>query len=85
MREQRARRERMPYILIEGVYENEQEATGRRLRMQAYQAVLLGAAGHVFGNNPIWISTARAFTRRPSSGRRRSTARDRAASPTWPL
>jgi hypothetical protein len=54
MREQRVRAERMPYFLIESVYENEHGATGQRLRMQAYQALLLGAAGQVFGNNPIW-------------------------------
>src|SRR5690606_20547631 len=45
---------RMPSFLIESTYENEHGATGRQLRMQAYQALLTGAAGHVFGNNPIW-------------------------------
>jgi hypothetical protein len=54
MRYQRARPERMPYFLIESVYENEHGATGQRLRTQAYQALLFGAAGQVFGNNPIW-------------------------------
>jgi Protein of unknown function (DUF4038)/Putative collagen-binding domain of a collagenase len=52
--EQYARPERMPFFLIESVYENEYEATEQSLRTQAYQAVLSGAAGHVFGNNPIW-------------------------------
>jgi hypothetical protein len=44
----------MPFFLIESRYENEYEATGRRLRTQAYQAVLSGAAGQLFGNYPIW-------------------------------
>jgi hypothetical protein len=52
--EQYARRERMPFFLIEGVYENEHGANERHLRTQAYQAVLSGASGQVFGNNPIW-------------------------------
>jgi hypothetical protein len=45
--------ERMPFFLIESVYENEHGATERRLRTQPYHAVLSGAAGQVFGNNPI--------------------------------
>lgn len=44
----------MPFFLIESIYENEHGATGQWLRMQAYQSLLLGAAGQVFGNNPIW-------------------------------
>jgi hypothetical protein len=48
------RPERMPFFLIESAYENEHEATEQRLRTQAYQAVLSGAAGQIFGNNPIW-------------------------------
>ena len=52
--EQYVRRKHMPFFLIESAYENEHEATERRLRTQAYHAVLCGAAGQVFGNNPIW-------------------------------
>ena len=52
--EQYARDERMPFFLMESAYENEHEATERSLRTQAYHAVLSGAAGQVFGNNPIW-------------------------------
>jgi Protein of unknown function (DUF4038)/Putative collagen-binding domain of a collagenase len=52
--EQYARPELMPFFLIESIYENEYDATEQRLRTQAYQAVLSGAAGQVFGNNPIW-------------------------------
>jgi hypothetical protein len=43
-----------PIFLIESAYENEHDTTERRLRTQAYHAVLSGASGHVFGNNPIW-------------------------------
>jgi hypothetical protein len=52
--EQHARREGMPFFLIESAYEYEHGATEQRVRAQAYQAVLSGAAGQVFGNNPIW-------------------------------
>jgi hypothetical protein len=43
-----------PFFLIESTYENEHHATARQLRTQAYHAMLAGAFGHVFGNNPIW-------------------------------
>lgn len=50
-----ARRPRMPFFLIESNYENEIDSTTPRLlRTQAYQANLSGAAGQIFGNNPIW-------------------------------
>jgi hypothetical protein len=52
--EQYARPDGMPFFLLESAYENEHDATEQRLRTQAYQAVLSGAAGQVFGNNPIW-------------------------------
>jgi hypothetical protein len=52
--EQYAQPERMPFFLIESAYENEHDATEERLRTQAYQAMLSGASGQVFGNNPIW-------------------------------
>lgn len=44
----------MPFFLIESIYENEYDADEQQVRMQAYQAILSGASGHVFGNNPIW-------------------------------
>jgi hypothetical protein len=53
-RRQRTRADRMPFFLIEATYENERGITPRELRAQAYQAALAGAAGQVFGNNPIW-------------------------------
>ena len=54
---QYARRTGRPFFLIETKYENERESTDRNLRVQAYQALLGGAAGQVFGNNPIWRFT----------------------------
>ena len=44
----------MPFYLCESAYENEHESTPRQLRSQAYQAILSGAMGHIFGNCPIW-------------------------------
>jgi hypothetical protein len=44
----------MPYFLIESSYENEHDASTRQLRTQALHALLTGATGHIFGNNPIW-------------------------------
>ena len=43
-----------PLFLIESVYENTYNGTVRHLRTDAYNAVLSGAAGQVFGNNPMW-------------------------------
>jgi hypothetical protein len=40
--------------MIEGLYEGEHGTDGARLRLQGYAAMLAGAAGHFFGNNPIW-------------------------------
>ena len=48
------RPEAQPFFLIEGSYENEHGSTEQSLRSQAYEALLSGAAGEVFGNNPIW-------------------------------
>lgn len=53
-RRQEQRRDRMPFIMIESAYENEHHASEQRIRSQAYQALLNGACGHVFGNSPIW-------------------------------
>jgi hypothetical protein len=43
-----------PFVLFESKYENEQDTTGKQQRVQAYQALLSGAAGHFYGNSPIW-------------------------------
>jgi hypothetical protein len=53
-KEQYARRPPMPFFLIESGYENEHKATEQSLRQQSYAALLGGACGQVFGNNPIW-------------------------------
>jgi hypothetical protein len=44
----------LPFFLLEGIYENEHASTPQSIRTQAYHAVLSGAAGQVFGNNPLW-------------------------------
>ena len=44
----------MPVILLETFYERERESTPQTIRRNAYGALLGGAAGHFFGNNPIW-------------------------------
>ncbi len=53
-----AKKHSAPYFLIESTYENETNGTPLRVRNQAWQAVLTGAAGQVFGNNPIWYFNA---------------------------
>lgn len=45
----------IPFFHIEGYYDNEHSSTPLRDRRQAYAAILSGACGHVFGNNPIWL------------------------------
>ena len=45
----------VPYFLIESEYEGEnRRAPDVRIRAQAWQAILCGAAGQIVGNNPIW-------------------------------
>lgn len=44
----------MPFFLMETSYENEHDIAVKRVRAQAYQALLSGASGQVFGNSPIW-------------------------------
>jgi uncharacterized protein DUF4038 len=43
-----------PFVLIESTYEGEHDAAPARIRRQAWTAMLSGAAGQFFGNNPIW-------------------------------
>jgi hypothetical protein len=47
---------RMPFFLVEGRYENDKmpEGNEQHMRVQAYQMLLSGAMGHVFGNTPVW-------------------------------
>jgi hypothetical protein len=44
----------LPILLIETLYEGEHGTDEQRLRSQAYGAILGGAAGQIFGNNPVW-------------------------------
>ena len=48
------RRPVRPFVLIESVYEEEHDAKPEQIRRQAYWAMLSGACGQFFGNNPIW-------------------------------
>jgi hypothetical protein len=48
------RRPVKPYIMIESIYEGEHNSTPDRIRRQAYWSILTGAAGHFYGNNPVW-------------------------------
>lgn len=51
---QYSRSDALPFFLMESAYEFEHDADARRIRTQAYSAVLSGAFGHLYGNNPIW-------------------------------
>ena len=43
-----------PIVMIEGLYEDEHGTGAETVRRQAFGALMAGAAGHFFGNNPIW-------------------------------
>ena len=43
-----------PFVLIESTYEGEHDARPAQIRRQAWTAMLSGAAGQFFGNNPVW-------------------------------
>ncbi|MEM6287300.1 MAG: DUF4038 domain-containing protein [Bacteroidota bacterium] len=43
-----------PFVFFEGWYENEWGVSVERLRFQAYAALLGGAGGQFYGNNPVW-------------------------------
>jgi hypothetical protein len=49
---------KMPFMFIEGTYENENYGSGlaneQVERKEAYHSLLSGAFGHVFGNSPVW-------------------------------
>ena len=45
----------MPLVMIESSYEGEHNASPAQVRRQAYWAILSGACGQFFGNNPIWL------------------------------
>jgi hypothetical protein len=46
----------LPFVMLEGRYEGEPDPVVGlgRIRLQAYTALLSGACGHFYGNNPIW-------------------------------
>ncbi|MBI1360386.1 MAG: DUF4038 domain-containing protein [Alphaproteobacteria bacterium] len=73
------RRSDMPVFFIEGTYENEDyggpPANELGLRRQAFYAVLSGAFGHVFGNNPIWHFDARGLFKAPTDWREALSSR----------
>jgi hypothetical protein len=48
------RRRTIPTLFIEGTYEGEKASLTCTIS-QAYRTLLSGAAGHVFGNKPIWL------------------------------
>lgn len=43
-----------PFVLIETTYEGEHNAKPEEIRRQAWWAMLGGACGQFFGNNPLW-------------------------------
>ncbi len=43
-----------PFVLIETVYESEHDSKPEQIRRQAWWAMLCGACGQFFGNNPMW-------------------------------
>ncbi|MEZ2131385.1 MULTISPECIES: DUF4038 domain-containing protein [unclassified Sinorhizobium] len=53
-RDQYLRKPVLPFFLLESQYENGPDISTQRLRAQAYQALLTGASGQIFGNSPIW-------------------------------
>lgn len=56
----------VPFVLLEAGYEGH-TTDAHGARVQAYQAVLSGATGHVFGNDPVWHFGAPAWpTRNPA-------------------
>lgn len=64
-RSQYQRKPPLPFFLIESQYENGTDITPQRVRRQAYQALLTGAAGQVFGNSPIWYFDGATFPSTP--------------------
>ena len=44
----------LPFFFIEGTYESEHGGSEAQIRKEAFQSLLSGAFGYVFGNNPIW-------------------------------
>jgi hypothetical protein len=54
LRRDALRKRSIPTFFLEGTYEGE-DATLICTISQAYRSLLSGAAGHIFGNRPIWL------------------------------
>jgi hypothetical protein len=54
LRRDATRKRSIPTIFIEGTYEGEDASLACTIS-QAYRTLLSGAAGHMFGNRPIWL------------------------------
>lgn len=44
----------MPFVFLEDKYDELVGPDAARVRRNPYQAILSGACGHLFGNNPLW-------------------------------
>jgi hypothetical protein len=60
-------RSSMPFFLIESDYEQGVNPPGQLVRLQAYQAMLSGATGHVSGNSPVWNFNASSWANPPGT------------------
>lgn len=47
-----------PFFLFESNYENENGTSAINQRIEAYNSILSGGAGHQYGNNPLWFMGA---------------------------
>ncbi len=52
----------MPFLGFEFAYENEHDIAPATLRRQSYGAILSGACGQFFGNNPLWHFNSKRWT-----------------------
>jgi hypothetical protein len=57
-----------PIFMIEGQYGNEHTMTDNTIRIQAYQSVLGGGLGHIYGQDPTWYFGVNAGTSANSTG-----------------
>jgi hypothetical protein len=89
------RRSDLPFFLMESKYEYEQGVSEREIRTQAWQALLAGGTGQIFGNNPIWHFSGPGLYPQPQTWQRAlgspgsrsmaATARVFGALPWWRL
>ncbi|MEW9613895.1 DUF4038 domain-containing protein [Shinella sp. S4-D37] len=61
---------RRPFFLIESRYENEHGVGASEIRKMAYGALLSGASGQVYGNNPVWHFSGPGLFDAPSDWRK---------------